>query len=996
MTARRSALLLAAALLAALPAAATQKTPAQLSTQVQSNFPDNKIGTITPKILRDTTQDIVDSFAPLSSLVIACPSSQWIQSIATGGVSTCAQIGFSNLSGSISPTQIPYPSLTSIGGVMAVNPVANQFVTSINTSGVPLLAQPSFSNLSGTIAASQLIAPGASTFGAVKSSSAAANQFATGINTSGVVTYAQPSFSNLSGTIAATQLVAPAGGTALGGVKSSTSGANQFATGIDTTGAVTYAQPAFTNLSGSLAGSQLPAFTGGDCTTSAGSVALNCAKTGGAAFGPFATGTDAGNLTGTVPLAAIPASILAGAGTPGSLYATAAAGVDTGLAYTSKVNGSGGTNGTYNVTVTSSGGTNAVVQIVISGGAISGTPSVTTAGTNFTGTKTIANADIVAAGATGLTGASVTLTANGGVSYDSYYWVVSSTPGAALDLYKNVSNVATAQGTSLATGTALNPFFAASSSVNQFDYTKVIEGYEVYYTGSALSPYATSSVSGLMYVYGQSNITISGLSGASTVDPYIVFFAKDGSTIVTRVHLAVGATGGTVSVPSGAYWVQFTTRAREASTPTYSNIQVEYGTTATGLASYSTPQLLKVFGYDIYRDAPVTYTGQKNLFNAANVTAGYEVYGNGSLQPEPTSSASDFIWVDGQPSITVSGLQAAGAFPDVYGAFYALDKTTVIQSGFTWHPGTTTTFSVPLGASWFRFSPKQRNANAANYSAAQVEYGTTATTYAAYEARALTVNGSYVDKNYATSPVSGAVGKSFLSFGDSKTETATLTGTTSSGTYTEGTRENWPKFAKGFLRAGAWKNYATSGASFSYTVSLTTFQYLRNQITRAHNDGTIADIIIVSAGTNDQGNARTLGSYSTAMGKSVGSLDNTVVLEAMRLALIDIRTYWPNAKCFYVTPQQRADFTAVQQQVYIAPMVQMVQTYSCEVFDQNSEIGIVSEFESVSGLPAGRYLRDGLHETVSSDSLPSGISLAGTVLAGRYMARKLSNALMFQ
>lgn len=247
MNARRFALLLAAAPLAALPAAATQKTPAQLSTQVQSNFADNKTGAITPKILRDTTQDIVDSFAPLSSLVIACPSSQWIQSIATGGVSTCAQIGFSNLSGSISPTQIPYPSLTSIGGVMAVNPVANQFVTSINTSGVPLLAQPSFSNLSGTIAASQLIAPGASTFGAVKSSSAGANQFATGINTSGVVTYAQPAFSNLSGSIAASQLIAP-GASTLGGVKSSSAPANQFATGIDTTGAVTYAQPTFSNL----------------------------------------------------------------------------------------------------------------------------------------------------------------------------------------------------------------------------------------------------------------------------------------------------------------------------------------------------------------------------------------------------------------------------------------------------------------------------------------------------------------------------------------------------------------------------------------------------------------------------------------------------------------------------------------------------------------------------------------------------------------------------
>jgi len=44
--------------------------------------------------------------------------------------------------------------------------------------------------------------------------------------------------------------------------------------------------------------SQLPAFVGGDCTTSAGSVALTCTKTSGSPFGYFATGTDAQNLTG--------------------------------------------------------------------------------------------------------------------------------------------------------------------------------------------------------------------------------------------------------------------------------------------------------------------------------------------------------------------------------------------------------------------------------------------------------------------------------------------------------------------------------------------------------------------------------------------------------------------------------------------------------------------------------------------------------------------------
>lgn len=47
----------------------------------------------------------------------------------------------------------------------------------------------------------------------------------------------------------------------------------------------------------------MPAFTGGDCTSSAGSVALTCTKTGGVSFGYFATGTDAANLTGTVAAA---------------------------------------------------------------------------------------------------------------------------------------------------------------------------------------------------------------------------------------------------------------------------------------------------------------------------------------------------------------------------------------------------------------------------------------------------------------------------------------------------------------------------------------------------------------------------------------------------------------------------------------------------------------------------------------------------------------------
>lgn len=49
----------------------------------------------------------------------------------------------------------------------------------------------------------------------------------------------------------------------------------------------------------------MPAFTGGDCTSTAGSVALSCTKTGGVSFGYFATGTDASHLTGVAPTSVV-------------------------------------------------------------------------------------------------------------------------------------------------------------------------------------------------------------------------------------------------------------------------------------------------------------------------------------------------------------------------------------------------------------------------------------------------------------------------------------------------------------------------------------------------------------------------------------------------------------------------------------------------------------------------------------------------------------------
>ena len=89
--------------------------------------------------------------------------------------------------------------------------------------------------------------PTSISLGGVFSTASVANQFVTGLGTDGIFTRAQPAFSDLSGQIASSQLIAP-GASTLGGVKSSSAGTNQFATGIDTSGAVTYAQPTFNNL----------------------------------------------------------------------------------------------------------------------------------------------------------------------------------------------------------------------------------------------------------------------------------------------------------------------------------------------------------------------------------------------------------------------------------------------------------------------------------------------------------------------------------------------------------------------------------------------------------------------------------------------------------------------------------------------------------------------------------------------------------------------------
>ena len=112
----------------------------------------------------------------------------------------------------------------------------------------------------------------------------AAHNFATSINASGAISGAQPAAGDItglapsattdttnaanisSGTLPAARLPNPAVST-LGGVKSATAPANNFQTGIDTTGAPTFAQPAFSNVSGNISTSQMNSGTGASGST---------------------------------------------------------------------------------------------------------------------------------------------------------------------------------------------------------------------------------------------------------------------------------------------------------------------------------------------------------------------------------------------------------------------------------------------------------------------------------------------------------------------------------------------------------------------------------------------------------------------------------------------------------------------------------------------------------------------------------------------------------
>lgn len=92
---------------------------------------------------------------------------------------------------------------------------------------------------------------------------AVSHQWVNSISASGATTLTQPAFSDISGSVAASQLPNPTSST-LGGVQSLASSSNQWINAISTSGVPSASQPAFSNLSGNIATSQMNSGTSAD------------------------------------------------------------------------------------------------------------------------------------------------------------------------------------------------------------------------------------------------------------------------------------------------------------------------------------------------------------------------------------------------------------------------------------------------------------------------------------------------------------------------------------------------------------------------------------------------------------------------------------------------------------------------------------------------------------------------------------------------------------
>lgn len=247
-------------------------------------------------------------------------------------------------------------------------------------------------------------------------------------------------------------------------------------------------------------------------------------------------------------------------------------------------------------------------------------------------------------------------------------------------------------------------------------------------------------------------------------------------------------------------------------------------------------------------------------------------------------------------------------------------------------------------------------------------------------------------------------GKKILIFGDSITDSATITvnaqnETTAYAVVPTKTYVNeqgvtvrfslWSYLISRYIKCSDLRNYALSGASYRTRNPAQGMerQNLVTQLEIAVNDinnpngvfptegAFVPDIIIFALGTND---GTPTGTYDAAMAKTVmnqagtavdvdatlANLDTTITCDAIRFAFLKIRKYFPQSLCFCVLPIQRQSSAKPNINDVLE---QFAKRYSIKVIDGAAEVGIVQDFETYNAL--GANLKDGLHPNEKGQNL---------------------------
>ena len=244
------------------------------------------------------------------------------------------------------------------------------------------------------------------------------------------------------------------------------------------------------------------------------------------------------------------------------------------------------------------------------------------------------------------------------------------------------------------------------------------------------------------------------------------------------------------------------------------------------------------------------------------------------------------------------------------------------------------------------------------------------------------------------------VHKKVLVFGDSITETQTITFASEENPYSltyKTSKTNWvdyfQKQQNGLVQFDEVRNYARSGARFiKVSGGQEARQFIGFQIDEAISDlnapsdgyfygkDFLPDIIVVSMGTNDYETVSSK-SYEDAMARSIMSgsdidvdatienLRNSIFAETVRKSFMRIKKQFPLAKCYMCLPLQRKA-TEFPSEI-LECLRKMSARYGFTIIDCYGESGITRDFADV-------YLSDGLHP-----------NSAGKELMGRFIVNRI-------